>query len=97
MAAFWTGLAWFLGVYTTKLVYRVMAAIGIGFVTYSGINWVLDQVTAQVQGAFGGMSQTMVDAVTILQIDQALSVILSAYAIVGFLAGSRVLLGKITS
>lgn len=97
MAAFWTGLAWFLGVYTTKLVYRVMAAIGIGFVSYTGINWVLDQITAQVQSAFGGMSQTMIDAVTILQIDQALSLVLSAYAVVGFLAASRVLLGKIQS
>lgn len=96
MGVFWTGLAWFLGTFATKLVYRIFAAVGVSFVTYQGMDWALDELSSRIAGTFGGMTQTMLSAVWLLNIDKSMSVILSAYAAVAFLAGSKLIMSKMT-
>lgn len=95
MPYFFAGLAWFFGIILTKFVFRAIFALGIGFGFYSGLSWVLDQLILQIQANISGLPAGMVDMFKLLRLDEAISIILSSYGIVAFLASSRVLLRRL--
>lgn len=76
-----TFLAWFFGTFLSKIVYRVMFALGIGFVTYNGIDLLFSSLDASVRSSFGGLSEFALISAKILKLDISASILLSAYSI----------------
>lgn len=76
IAAIWGGLATVLG----SMVGRVLLALGIGFVTYSGfdvgITWLLNQIKAN----FAGIPSDIVAFLAWLWVDRAIGLMFSAYS-----------------
>lgn len=66
----------------TTLVGRVLLALGIGYVTYTGFNFVLDQVFTLVQSSFQGLPSDISRFLAFMWVDKAVSLIFSAYSAV---------------
>lgn len=59
---------------------RVLIALGIGYVSYTGITALLDWIKAQVVAYLVGAPSTIVSIMGLLKIDVAVSIIFSALA-----------------
>jgi hypothetical protein len=59
---------------------RVLIALGIGYVTYTGISALLDWIKAQVISYLVGAPATIVAIMGLLKIDVAVSIVFSALA-----------------
>jgi hypothetical protein len=59
---------------------RVLIALGIGYVSYTGISALLDWIKAQVVSYLVGAPATMVAIMGLLKIDVAVSIVFSALA-----------------
>lgn len=70
-----------------SIVGRVLIALSIGYVTYSGLSALLDSVKAQVMVLLSGGPATIVTIMALLKVDVAVSIIFSAYAARLVLAG----------
>lgn len=76
----------------STLVGRILISLGIGFVTYSGldaaVDWAFDQVVSNIQGLPADVLQLL----GVLQVDTAITMISSAYtarlALAGLSGGS---------
>lgn len=62
------------------LVGRVLIALGISVVTYTGITVTLDALKAQAIGAFGGLPPEVFGLLGILKVGQCISIVTSAIA-----------------
>ena len=71
----------------SSIVGRVLIALGIGYVSYSGLSALLDGLKSQVIGYLTGAPAQVVAIMGLLKVDVALSVIFSAYAARLILAG----------
>lgn len=79
----WAGLALLLSSVIVPLVVKVMLAVGIGFVTYTGVNLLLDQVRATMVANFVvpvGFEQVL-NLLAFMNADRAITMILSAITI----------------
>jgi hypothetical protein len=82
----------------SSLVGRVLLALGMGFVTYSGfdvgVQWLLDQIKADI----GQMGADTVSFFAFLYVDKAIGLIFSAYsaALVIKMAGSTTVTKLVT-
>lgn len=74
-------IAIFLGKIVSNLVGRVLFALGFGILIHVGFNSLMDQLIAEVIDQFGGITADMAGLLSQLQVDRAISVILSAYAV----------------
>jgi hypothetical protein len=63
-----------------SLVGRVLIALGIGYVSYTGISVLLDWIKAQAISYLTGAPATVVAIMGLLKIDVALSILFSAMA-----------------
>lgn len=63
-----------------SLVGRAVLALGIGFVTYQGIDLAIGSLKANVISGFSGLSADMVGLIAWLYLDKALTIIFSAVA-----------------
>lgn len=70
-----------------SIVGRVLIALGIGYVSYSGLSALLDALKGQVIGYLTGAPAQVVAIMGLLKVDVALSVVFSAYAARLVLAG----------
>ena len=70
-----------------SIVGRVLIALSIGYVSYSGLSALLDALKGQVIGYLTGAPAQVVAIMGLLKVDVALSVIFSAYAARLILAG----------
>jgi len=61
-----------------SIVGRVLISLGIGFVTYSGIDFLLNALKTQVVSGFGGLPATAVGILGLMKVDVAISIIFSA-------------------
>ena len=77
IAALLGGLASAMG----SLVGRVLIALGIGFVTYKGVDVGLNALKEAVISNVQGLSSDIVGLLGFLWVDKALSVVFSAFAI----------------
>ncbi|SPD67820.1 conserved protein of unknown function (plasmid) [Cupriavidus taiwanensis] len=73
-----------------SMVGRVLIALGIGYVTYSGISVLLDTLKAQVVSRLSGASVEFVQVMSLVKIDVCVSILFSAMT-------ARLLLQGLTS
>ncbi|MCC6609254.1 MAG: DUF2523 domain-containing protein [Burkholderiales bacterium] len=64
----------------SSIVGRVLIALGIGYVSYTGINALLGWIKSQVVSQLAGAPGTVVAIMGLLKIDVAVSIIFSALA-----------------
>lgn len=69
------------------LIIRILYAIGIGFVTYTGITALLNMISNFFQNSLGGVSLELLQVIGLLNIDRAFTVIMSAITIRATLKG----------
>lgn len=77
----WVFLFQFLMIVIVPLIWMALKAIGIGFVTYTGMNFLMDNAINMFYQRIGEMPQAMVQIFGILDIDVAFNIIVSAFAI----------------
>jgi hypothetical protein len=58
----------------------LIAWAGIGFATYSGFKSLFDYIFNQIQTYFNGMPLSLIQILSIARVDEAISIIFSAYA-----------------
>lgn len=68
----------FLMAMVTPLVGRILLALGMAVVTFTGMDLVVNQVISSAQGAYGSMPATMLQLAGLAGIGQALSIITGA-------------------
>lgn len=68
---------WLIGL-VTPLVRRVLVALGIGLVTYTGLDYILSQVQSLVIASMGGMTGASAQVAAILGFQQSVGIILGA-------------------
>lgn len=80
MGAFWIGLATVLGYAAKPILFRILAALGIGIATFTGLSVVLGQLQSYMLGHFGGLPPFMLQALGMMNVDVFINMIISAYA-----------------
>lgn len=70
-------LAWVI----SSLIFKVFAALGIGYVVMTGVGSLLDGILAEIQGLSGGLDANSIAILGMLRIDDAISVIFAAVAV----------------
>ena len=63
------------------IIKRLMIAFGVGIVAYTGFSQVMSFATSEIMSAFNGLPSVAAQIAGILNIDRAISVVLSAYSI----------------
>lgn len=74
----------------TSLVGRVLIALGIGYVTYAGLDVLLDFIKTRIFQELLSVDPTIIGIMAVLNVDRAINVILSAIT-------ARLLLNGLTS
>lgn len=64
----------------STLVGKVLLALGIGYASYTALNTVFDQLKGYVLSGLGSLSGTALQIAGLMQIDTAISMVLSAVA-----------------
>jgi anaerobic C4-dicarboxylate transporter len=95
MAAFGSIAAWLLALLETG-VGKVLAALGVGWITYTATQSAIDQVKEQVQMAWGELPYNAAVLATMAGFDTAFGILLGAYVARATLAAMPKL-GKLTS
>jgi hypothetical protein len=76
----------------TSLVGRVLIALGIGYVTYAGLDVLLDFIKTRVFQELLSVDPTIIGIMAVLNVDRAINVVLSAIAarllLIGLTSGS---------
>lgn len=83
MGALWSGLLLIVG----PLIYKIAAAIGLGFVTYTGVDFVMTYLENYVHSNLSGAAPNIVAMLGLLGVDRAVSLIFSAVAVRATLSG----------
>lgn len=86
IAALLGGLATAMG----SMVGRVLIALGIGYVTYSGLNVLLDWIQSQIFSHLMGINSQVLGIIGVLQVGTSVNIIFSAIA-------ARFIVGGITN
>lgn len=74
----WIAIQTFLVAIATPLVGRVMLALGMGFVTYQGLDALVSAAQSAVIGAYGSMTGPIIQFLGLTGVGQAIGIILSA-------------------
>lgn len=74
----------------TSLVGRVLIALGIGYITYTGLDVALDFIKTRIFQELLSVDPTIIGIMAVLNVDRAINVILSAIT-------ARLLLNGLTS
>jgi hypothetical protein len=61
---------------------RAILALGIGFVTYNGVTFLLNNLKNQVINSIGGLAGDALSLIGFFSLDKGISIIFSAYTIV---------------
>jgi hypothetical protein len=78
VAIFWSS---FLGSMLPKIIFRGLAALGIGVVVYQGMDTLFQNGSTYIQGKFGdiqGVIPAVFELITYLKVDVALSMVIAA-------------------
>ncbi|MBA1148234.1 DUF2523 domain-containing protein [Ectothiorhodospiraceae bacterium WFHF3C12] len=89
MPAIFVPIAVFLAFILSGVIARVLATLGLGIATYYGVQALVDELRGAVASAFGDVGADAVAIVALLGIDEAMTIILSAYVAVLTLNGIR--------
>ena len=63
------------------IVYQVVASLGVGFVTYTGINYLIDELLQLAQNELSGLDPAMFQIVSMLRLDDAIALLVSAVSV----------------
>jgi hypothetical protein len=93
MPVFLAGLIGALLTFVASAVGRVLLAMGLGYVVFTGLTTSISWLQSQIQTSFGGMDAVVVNFMAWLWVDKAISMLFSAWtvAITFKLAGSTAL------
>tara|TARA_R110000823_G_C15945686_1_gene500968 strand:- start:751 stop:1017 length:267 start_codon:yes stop_codon:yes gene_type:complete len=64
------------------VIFKALSALGIGFVIYTGFDWVLTQVTQQVHFSINSMPAIATNIMGLIGVDVYISYVLSAWGTV---------------
>lgn len=81
MALIWTGLAWFIGTTLFAVVMRIFVAIGIGFVVYTGMDYLITDAVNYAQSKLSILDPNILQSIHVLKLPEAMSIILSAHGV----------------
>lgn len=79
------------------LVGRILFSLGMGFITYSGIDFMLNAIKAQVIASFTNVGPVLLGVLYTAKVDVCISILFSAVLIKFTLAGMNKVNGSITS
>lgn len=77
VAAFWATLASI----AAPLCYRILAALGLGMVSYAGIGELMDMVIDGVQGSINSFPAPILQYVAVFNIDRYFMIVFSAMSV----------------
>lgn len=80
MPAFAATLIGYLALAAASLTGRVLLALGISFVSYTGITVVLDGLKSGIQTQMGELSGTILQVLAVCQVDTVVAMLFSAYS-----------------
>jgi hypothetical protein len=90
MGLFWASLLMMIG----PLVYKVVVSLGVGWVTFSGMNFLVDQLLTLAQSEMSNLDPVMFQIVGLLRLDDAIALLTSAmsikFTLMGMGAGGRI-------
>ena len=88
-----SGLIGALLTFAASMVGRVLLALGLGYVTYSGFDVAIDYLKTNIMQNFAGMPSEIVSFLAWLWVDKAIGLLFSSYtvAVTFKLAGATVL------
>lgn len=80
--------------FASSLVARLLLGAGLAIFTYSFIDDVVSQAQREMAGLMNNLPSDIIGLIGILKIPQALSVVMSAVAMVAFIKSSKAFLGR---
>lgn len=81
---------------TTGVVFRALVALGMGYMTYTGITSLLAYIKSEMLAAFGGLPPQIFSLLAYMQVGTAFNIILSACVVRLTLRGMNTATGAIT-
>lgn len=97
MPALFPLIAKFLALVVSGLVFRALASLGFAYVTYSGLNSVIDTIKSYTIGLFSAVPDDVVYILGLAKIDVAFNIMLSAVVARLALAGMDRVSGTLTA
>lgn len=88
------GLTWFVGTFLSKLLFRALFALGLGFASYTGMEVLFGNLSMELRGSLAGLTDIALTMAATLKIDIAITILLSAYSVRMTLAAARLVLRK---
>jgi len=92
-------IVWLLGGLATLLqglVPRILFALGIGFVTYAGVDVALASLRDAAIARFSGLPGVVIDVLSLTRVDEGLTLIFSSYMAVLALRTTQGVLTRVT-
>ena len=74
-------IGFIVGKFAIRLVYRVLASLGIGIITYTGTSQFIQSYSSQISSQFSSLPPQAAQVFGILNIDVFMSLIISAFAV----------------
>jgi len=97
MPALFPLIAKFLALVVSGLVFRALASLGFAYVTYSGLNSVIDTIKSYTIGLFAAVPDDVVLILGLAKIDVAFNIMLAAVVARLALAGMDRVSGTLTA
>lgn len=72
--------AWLTSSVIVNVVARVLLALGVSVVSYTGFSYLLSQITTQIHSFLSGFSADVLNVLGMCRIDLAINLVLSAWA-----------------
>lgn len=92
-------LVWLIGglaVMLERLVPRILFALGVGFVTYAGVDAALDLLMDNVIARLGELPATVISVLSLCKVDAGLTLVFSSYLAVVALRTTQGALTRLT-
>ena len=71
------------------LAIRVLFSLGVGFLTFKGVDKLLDTIYASVQGYLNGLPGVVVEMVGVMNVDRFIELVFTAYTVKMALKGMQ--------
>ena len=90
----WAVLGQFLIAVAVPMLFRLLSAVGVGWVSYNGIDALMNNLEGVVHSQFAGLPTAIVQIAALLKVDVFINIIFSAYAVRFALATTNGVLNK---
>lgn len=83
-----------IGYALSNFVFRLLASIGIGFFAYSGVDSLLQSAINFIQRYISQLPSALLDILSLAEVPQALSIIVSALLTASMIMSCKIFIGK---